>query len=62
MVIITHVHLDHVSGIITKSGDHVFPNAKYVIVDDELAYWMLTTKLIHSMRRARECRPKTFTN
>ena len=39
MVIITHVHLDHVSGIITKSGDHVFPNAKYVIVDDELTYW-----------------------
>ena len=34
-VIITHVHLDHVAGIITKSGDHVFPNAKYVIVDDE---------------------------
>jgi glyoxylase-like metal-dependent hydrolase (beta-lactamase superfamily II) len=38
-VIITHVHLDHVAGIITKSGDHVFPNAKYVIVDDELSYW-----------------------
>jgi glyoxylase-like metal-dependent hydrolase (beta-lactamase superfamily II) len=39
MVIITHVHLDHVAGIITKSGDHAFPKAKYVIVDDELAYW-----------------------
>jgi glyoxylase-like metal-dependent hydrolase (beta-lactamase superfamily II) len=39
MVIITHVHLDHVAGIVTKSGDHVFPNAKYVIVDDELSYW-----------------------
>jgi Metallo-beta-lactamase superfamily len=24
-VIISHVHLDHVAGIITKSGDHVFP-------------------------------------
>ena len=39
MVIITHVHLDHVAGIVTKSGDHVFSNAKYVIVDDELLYW-----------------------
>lgn len=39
MVIITHVHLDHVAGILTKAGDHVFPNAKYVIVDDELSYW-----------------------
>jgi len=38
-VIISHVHLDHVAGIITKSGDHVFPNAKYVIVDNELSYW-----------------------
>ena len=39
MVIITHVHLDHVAGIVTKAGEHVFPNAKYVIVDDELSYW-----------------------
>jgi glyoxylase-like metal-dependent hydrolase (beta-lactamase superfamily II) len=39
MVIITHVHFDHVSGIVTKSGAHVFPKAKYVIVDDELTYW-----------------------
>lgn len=39
MVIITHVHLDHVAGIITKSGDYIFPNARYVIVDEELSYW-----------------------
>jgi glyoxylase-like metal-dependent hydrolase (beta-lactamase superfamily II) len=39
IVIISHVHLDHVAGIVTKSGHHVFPNAKYVIVDDELTYW-----------------------
>lgn len=39
MVIITHVHLDHVAGIVTKAGEHVFPKAKYVIVDDELTYW-----------------------
>jgi glyoxylase-like metal-dependent hydrolase (beta-lactamase superfamily II) len=39
MVIISHVHFDHVSGIITKTGEHVLPKAKYVIVDDELAYW-----------------------
>jgi glyoxylase-like metal-dependent hydrolase (beta-lactamase superfamily II) len=39
MVIITHIHLDHVAGIVTKSGEHVFPNARYVVVDDELSYW-----------------------
>ena len=38
-MIITHVHLDHVAGIINKAGEHVFPNARYVIVDDELTYW-----------------------
>ena len=39
MVIITHIHLDHVAGIVTKSGGHVFPKARYVVVDDELTYW-----------------------
>jgi hypothetical protein len=39
MVIITHIHLDHVAGIVTKSGEHVFPKARYVVVDDELTYW-----------------------
>ena len=38
-VIITHVHLDHVAGIINKAGEHAFPNARYIIVDDELTYW-----------------------
>lgn len=39
MVIVSHVHLDHVGGIVTKSGEHIFPKARYVIVDDELSYW-----------------------
>jgi glyoxylase-like metal-dependent hydrolase (beta-lactamase superfamily II) len=39
MVIITHVHYDHVAGIVTKGGAHAFPKAKYVIVDDEWTYW-----------------------
>jgi glyoxylase-like metal-dependent hydrolase (beta-lactamase superfamily II) len=39
MIIISHIHFDHVAGILSKAGDHVFPNAKYVVVDDEWAYW-----------------------
>ncbi|SIT54873.1 putative Lactamase [Mesorhizobium prunaredense] len=39
VVIISHIHLDHVAGVVTKSGSHVFPNARYVFVDDELSYW-----------------------
>jgi glyoxylase-like metal-dependent hydrolase (beta-lactamase superfamily II) len=39
MVLISHIHLDHVSGITTKAGDFVFPKAKYVVVDSEYTYW-----------------------
>lgn len=39
VVIISHIHLDHVAGVVTKSGEHVFPNARYVFVDEELSYW-----------------------
>ena len=37
LVIITHIHLNHVAGIVSKSGEHVFP--RYVVDDDELTYW-----------------------
>jgi glyoxylase-like metal-dependent hydrolase (beta-lactamase superfamily II) len=39
MIIISHIHFDHVSGIVDKVGNQVFPKAKYLVVDDEWAYW-----------------------
>jgi glyoxylase-like metal-dependent hydrolase (beta-lactamase superfamily II) len=68
MVIITHVHLDHVAGVTTKSGDHVFPNARYVIVDDELSYWtgsrweadINASKAPEEFKKAALYTPKTY--
>ena len=39
MVIISHIHVDHISGVTTKAGEQVFPKARFVVVDDELSYW-----------------------
>jgi glyoxylase-like metal-dependent hydrolase (beta-lactamase superfamily II) len=38
-VVISHAHLDHVFGTLTPDGEHVFPNARYVIGEEEWAFW-----------------------
>src|SRR6266403_3350258 len=39
LVVISHCHLDHVGGLVTKSGALAFPNAQFVFVDTEWNYW-----------------------
>ena len=39
-VFITHAHLDHIGGIISKSGTLVFPNAHYHLAQKEHEFWM----------------------
>jgi glyoxylase-like metal-dependent hydrolase (beta-lactamase superfamily II) len=39
-IIISHAHLDHVSGTLAPDNSQVFPNARYVIGEREWAYWM----------------------
>jgi glyoxylase-like metal-dependent hydrolase (beta-lactamase superfamily II) len=39
VVVITHAHVDHIGGIISKTGALVFPNARYVFAEKEWAYW-----------------------
>jgi glyoxylase-like metal-dependent hydrolase (beta-lactamase superfamily II) len=39
MVVISHGHLDHISGLVTKSGALAFPKAQFVFVDTEWNYW-----------------------
>jgi glyoxylase-like metal-dependent hydrolase (beta-lactamase superfamily II) len=42
VVVNTHMHGDHVGGNTVRSGDAWvprFPNAKYIIADDDIAYW-----------------------
>jgi glyoxylase-like metal-dependent hydrolase (beta-lactamase superfamily II) len=39
LVVISHCHLDHIGGLVTKSGVLAFPSAQFVFVDTEWHYW-----------------------
>src|ERR1700745_4339173 len=39
MVLISHGHLDHIGGLVTKSGALAFSKAQFVFVDTEWNYW-----------------------
>jgi len=39
LVVISHCHLDHIGGLVTKSGALAFPKAQFVFVDAEWDYW-----------------------
>jgi glyoxylase-like metal-dependent hydrolase (beta-lactamase superfamily II) len=39
-VIISHMHLDHVSGLRTAEGGLAFPNAEVLVPALDWAYWM----------------------
>jgi glyoxylase-like metal-dependent hydrolase (beta-lactamase superfamily II) len=39
LVVMSHAHLDHIGGLVTKSGALAFPQAQFVFVDTEWDYW-----------------------
>jgi glyoxylase-like metal-dependent hydrolase (beta-lactamase superfamily II) len=39
LVVTSHCHLDHIGGLVTKSGALAFPKAQFVFVDAEWNYW-----------------------
>src|SRR5258708_38769890 len=39
LVVTSHGHIDHIGGLVTKSGALAFPKAQFVFVDAEWNYW-----------------------
>lgn len=39
LIVLTHSHGDHVQGLLTEHGQPAFPNARYVISAEEMAFW-----------------------
>ncbi len=39
LVVASHGHMDHIGGLVTKSGALAFPKAQFVFVDTEWNYW-----------------------
>jgi glyoxylase-like metal-dependent hydrolase (beta-lactamase superfamily II) len=43
-LVITHMHGDHIGGMLTKDGKRAFPNAKLLMSAPEKAFWVDTRK------------------
>lgn len=44
-ILITHLHLDHIAGLLTKDGQKAFPNAQLYISKEDIAYSIYDQKL-----------------
>ena len=38
-VLLTHIHPDHSNGLLTASGEAIFPRAEVMVHEDEIAFW-----------------------
>ncbi|QUS55677.1 MBL fold metallo-hydrolase [Pseudovibrio brasiliensis] len=38
-VVLTHLHIDHIGGVVSKSGEKLFPNAEFVVHEIEHTFW-----------------------
>ena len=43
-VLLTHLHPDHIGGLVDKDGAAVFPNAKVYVTFEEWKYWSTPTR------------------
>lgn len=42
-VILTHLHEDHIGGLINEDGSAAFPKARIIVSEEELAFWSAPT-------------------
>lgn len=40
MILLTHLHSDHIGGLVTAGGEAAFPNAELVVPELESVYWL----------------------
>ena len=38
-IVLTHLHVDHIGGLVTASGAPAYPNARLWVAEPEIAYW-----------------------
>ncbi|MFS8183419.1 MBL fold metallo-hydrolase [Pseudovibrio denitrificans] len=38
-VVLTHLHIDHIGGLVSKSGEKLFPNAEFITHEIEHTFW-----------------------
>lgn len=53
-ILLTHMHPDHIRGLLTAEGDAVFPNAVLHVAREEAAYWSDPAQKGGNFERARQ--------
>ncbi|MYN27898.1 MBL fold metallo-hydrolase [Duganella levis] len=46
-IILSHMHEDHIGGLVTEDGSAVYPNATLYLAEEELAFWSDKTSPEH---------------
>ncbi|MGE3710755.1 MAG: MBL fold metallo-hydrolase [Hyphomicrobiaceae bacterium] len=60
-IVVTHAHIDHITGLLTPEGEKIYPGAEIIIPRAELEFWSDETKLSgwphHIERVVQKCLP-----
>ena len=54
LILLTHLHADHVGGLTTRSGNRVFPNARVYVAKADSDFWLSPEVAAKAPREAQE--------